>query len=225
MKAMILKFLMIVSVSMLVGGCATNQLYDYSAYKQSRPRSILVLPPVNNSTDVSATYSMLSQTTYPLAEAGYYVFPVTLVNETFKQNGLNVPADIHAVAPSKLKDIFGADSALYITITQYGTKYIMIDSVTTVSADAKLIDLKTEKILWQGTATATNKEGKNDSSGGLMGVLISAVINQVVSSVSDESHKIAGVTAQRLLSAGRPKGILYGPRSPNYEKDEFAASK
>ena len=68
-----------------VTGCANNrQPYDYTAFKQSRPASILVIPPLNNSPDVAATYSMLSQVTLPLAEAGYYVFPVSLVDETFR---------------------------------------------------------------------------------------------------------------------------------------------
>lgn len=55
----------------LFAGCAERQTIDYSAYKQSRPKSILILPPLNESPDVKATYSMLSQVTYPLAEAGY----------------------------------------------------------------------------------------------------------------------------------------------------------
>lgn len=73
----------------LVTGCASTQKsVDYSAYKEARPRSILVLPPLNESPDVKATYGMMSQVTYPLAEAGYYVLPVALVDETFRQNGL-----------------------------------------------------------------------------------------------------------------------------------------
>ena len=50
---------------------------------------------MNNSPDVNATNSMMSQATVPLAESGYYVFPVTLVNETFRHNGLTTPSDIH----------------------------------------------------------------------------------------------------------------------------------
>lgn len=48
----------LLSVSLLVG-CAAPKTVDYSAYKQARPKSILVLPPLNESPDVKATYSML----------------------------------------------------------------------------------------------------------------------------------------------------------------------
>jgi hypothetical protein len=128
MLSKMVKLLACVSVAVLAG-CAAPQPYDYTVFKQSRPRSILVLPPLNQSPDVKATYSMLSQMTYPLAEAGYYVLPVTLVDETFKQNGLTSAGDIHAVAPAKLREIFGADAALYVTVTQYGVSYRLIDSV------------------------------------------------------------------------------------------------
>ncbi|WP_269436840.1 GNA1162 family protein [Ralstonia solanacearum] len=114
-----------------MAGCAVpTKNVDYAAFKASKPRSIVVLPPLNESPDVKATYGMLSQVTTPLAEAGYYVLPVALVDETFRQNGLTTAADIHGVPVAKLKDIFGADAALYVTITQYGTKYMLIDSVT-----------------------------------------------------------------------------------------------
>ena len=218
MHSTLLKFVPLLFIAVILAGCATSQPYDYSEYKQSRPHSILVLPPINNSPDVNATYSMLSQMTYPLAESGYYVFPVTLVDETFKQNGLNTTADIHAVTPNKLREIFGADSALYITITKYGTSYMVISSAAIVSASAKLIDLKTDKLLWQGSASASSEEGQNNS-GGLAAILISAIIKQIVSNVMDASHNVAGITSQRLLFAGHQNGILYGPRSPNYGKD------
>jgi len=200
-------------------GCATTKApYDYTQFKQSRPSSILVLPPLNSSPDINATYSMLSQVTLPLAESGYYVFPVSLVDETFHQNGLNNPAEMHEVKLQKLREIFGADAALYITVTQYGTSYTVISSESRVSAEARLIDLRSEQVLWSGTATASSAEGRN-SSGGLVGMLVQAVVSQIIESSTNHSHRIAGIASNRLLSAGIPNGMLYGPRSPKYQTD------
>lgn len=215
-----IKLFALLCVAILTTGCATQgKPYDYSAYKESRPHSILVLPPVNNSPDVTATYGVLSQAAYPLAESGYYVFPVALVDETFKQNGLNSPADIHAVPPAKLQEIFGADAGLYMTITEYGSSYRVVSSTTRVTANASLVDLKTGAILWNGSATASSDEDRNNSGGGLAGMLIAALIHQIISNVSDVSYQIAGRTSLRLLSAGQPNAMLYGPRSPNFGKD------
>lgn len=214
-----LKFIAVAMCGVLIQGCATPPSpFDYTAYKESRPRSIVVLPPVNNTPEVNASYSVLSYATKPLAEAGYYVMPVTLVAEAFKENGVTQPADMHATSAQKLREIFGADAALYVSISKYGTVYQILNSSSTVSADAKLVDLKTGKQLWSGTATASSAEGGNQQ-GGLAGLLIAALVKQVLGTMMDQSHQIAGITTARLLSAGMPNGVLYGPRSPNYGKD------
>ncbi|MGC7839081.1 DUF799 domain-containing protein [Pseudomonas sp. L7] len=203
----------------LFAGCAERKTTDYAAYKQSRPKSILIVPPLNNSPDVKASYSMLAQVTYPLAEAGYYVMPVALVAETFRQNGMTTPADIHELPTAKLHEIFGADAALYVTVSDYGTRYMVLSSATIVTASAKLVDLKTGTTLWTGTATASSEEGRQNQ-GGLIGMLITAAVNQVISSVQEDAgYPIAGITSARLLSPNPNGGILYGPRSPKYGTD------
>ncbi|MGE8311232.1 MAG: DUF799 domain-containing protein [Pseudomonas protegens] len=208
----------LLAVSLLVG-CAAPRSVDYSAYKQARPKSILVLPPLNESPDIKATYSMLSQVTFPLAEAGYYVMPIAVVDETFRHNGLTNPADIHGLAPAKLNEIFGADAGLYITVKEYGTSYMLISSATVVTASATLVDLKTGTTLWTGSARASSEEGNNGNNGGLVGVLITAAVKQIINTSTDAGHPIAGITSQRLLSAGQRTGLLYGPRSPKYGTD------
>jgi hypothetical protein len=214
-----LKLVACVTPMIFAVGCATQKpAYDYTAFKAAKPRSILVLPPLNNTPEVNATNSFYAQVTYPLAEAGYYVLPVALVGETFKQNGLTTAADIHAVAPAKLQEIFGADAGMYINITKYGSTYMVMDSVIVVTAEAKLVDLKTGTVLWTGIASASNNEGGNNGGGGLIGVLVAAAVKQIISSTTDASHPIAGVTSSRLLSAGLYNGMLYGPRSTNYSK-------
>jgi hypothetical protein len=219
MSARYLKLAVSLLAAALLGGCVTPKTVDYAAFKESKPRSILVMPPVNESPDIKATYSLYSQVTFPLAEAGYYVMPVALVDETFKQNGLTNATEIQETSPAKLREIFGADSALYVKVTQYGTSYMVISSQTVVTATAKLVDLRTGTALWTGTASASSDEGGNNSGGGLIGMLITAAVKQIVNSSTDAGHPIAGVTSARLLSAGQPAGLLYGPRSPKYGTD------
>ena len=203
------------SLVMALVGCAAPQAdVDYSAFRESKPTSILVLPPLNDSVEVEATSAVLSQATLPLAESGYYVMPVAVMEETFRQNGLVTPDDIHDVPASKLREIFGADTALYMTVKEYGAQYIVIASTVTVSIEAELVDLRTGTKLWSGQKLVSYASG---SSGGIVGMLIQAVVDQVVNTLSDQGYQVAGMTNQALLSAGQPGGILYGPRSPHYE--------
>ncbi|MCW9697924.1 MULTISPECIES: DUF799 domain-containing protein [unclassified Avibacterium] len=166
----------------------------------------------------NATWGMLTATTYPLSEAGYYVFPVAVVNETFKQNGLTNAADIHNIKLDKLHSIFNNDAVLYITVKDYGTRYQLIQSVTTVEATAKLVDAKNGKELWYGTAIASDAGQKNNN-GGLIGALVGAIVDQVAGTLLDKGYDIAQLAGAQLLSPTKPNGILYGPRSPKYKTE------
>ncbi|MDF3036212.1 MAG: hypothetical protein K0S28_1486 [Paucimonas sp.] len=202
----------------ILTGCATTQQpYDYTNFKVSNPKSILILPPKNNSLDTKALYGFYSTTQRPLAESGYYVLPISLVDETFKNNGLTVPEDIHQVDKAKLHEIFGADAALYVTISQYGTKYMVLGSASIVTASATLVDLRNGATLWQGSATASSEEGQNNQ-GGLAVMLVTALVKQVIGTAIDQSHQISKMTNARMLTAGMPNGVLYGPRHPLYGK-------
>ena len=119
-----------------------------------------------------------------------------------------------------MRQIFGADSALYITVTKFGVSYTVVNSETMAQVQGKLVDLKTGATLWQGAAQASSVEGEQQQQGGLAAVLLSAVIKQVLASTFDNSHKYSGMATERLLVTGvANNGLLFGPRSPNYGKD------
>jgi hypothetical protein len=201
-------------------GCATPTAKDYSAFKSANPRSIIVLPPINKTPEINATVGFYSNTHKPIAESGFYVFPASLVYETFKGNGISIPDEIHNVELKKLQEIFGADAAMYIVIKEYGTKFQVFSSASIVTADATLIDLRTGTTLWEGTATASSAEGQDNSQAGLAGLIVRAIVSQVIGTVTDQSFQISKSTSERLLSASQPKGILYGPYHNKYRQDK-----
>lgn len=214
-----LRLALALGVATLLGACATRPPYDYTAFKQSRPKSMLVLPPVNDSPDIKATSGVMATATAPLAEAGYYVMPVTMVDETFKRNGLTSPHEIQEISAAKLREIFGADAAVYIRVKDYGTKYLVVGSDTRVTVEGKIVDLRNGAVIWEGIATASSQESSSSSQGGLVGLLVAAVVNQIVGTMTDASFNYAGVANMRLLGAPVRNGVLYGPRSPNYQTD------
>lgn len=200
-------------------GCASTPAPQSTAKARIRtqPNSIVVLPPLNHSPEVQASISVLAQATAPLAEAGYYVIPVTLMTETFRQNGLEVPQDIHAISPKKLRSIFGADAALYIEVIDYGARYKVLSSETTVKVKGRLVDLRSGSRLWEGEGRSSN-EVSPTSSRDLAAQLVAALVTQVVSSVTDASHSVAATATNRMLSPQSAYGMAYGPRSPLYQK-------
>lgn len=215
------KIVLLISIATLVlfSGCAKKpEPYGYSAFLQSKPKSILVVMPKNESLDVKGAPAVLANAILPLSEAGYYVFPPAVVQETFKQNGVYSANDIANIPLEKLKEIFGADSVLYIEVKKYGNSYVVISSTTEVVVSAKLVDLDTQKVIWSRSARYAESSGSNG--GGLIGMLVSAVLTQIINETTDNSYKVAYHT-DLMLFANQCNGcILYGPKSPNYQKDK-----
>ncbi|MEN9903843.1 MAG: hypothetical protein RLZZ555_408 [Pseudomonadota bacterium] len=208
----------VLCAGLLATGCASKPPKDYAEFQRADPRSILVLLPRNSSPDVLASYSVYSQVQAPIAESGYYVLPISLVDEHFKTNGLSVADDIHQVDPAKLREVFGADAALYIDIKDYGARYYVLGSASIVTAEGRLVDLRSGKELWTGKASASSEEQRQNNNMGLAGLLVSALVKQVMASALDESYSIAAITNSRLLYAKNPGALPYGPRHQEYRK-------
>lgn len=208
----------------LVTGCATVAPYDYTAFINAKPATLLVLPPLNDSPEIKATPGVWAQATRPLAEAGYYVLPVTLVDETFRQNGLTSANEIQEVPIEKLHAFFGADAAVYLHIKQYGTAYAVIGSDTRVEVEGRIVDLRSGELLWEGKAKASSSE-QQQAQGGLVGLLVGALVSQIVGTVTDAAFNYAAIADQRLLGAPQVNGVLPGPRSPDYGKPPVTTAR
>lgn len=207
------KMLAVAFVVFLIG-CATPE-YDYTNFHAHHPRSILVLPPLNESTDMKGTYGYLTTVTRPLAELGYYVYPVAVIDQYLKENGMANPGEMHQVSLKKIREIIGADAVLYITLKEYGAKFVLVNSVTRVTADARLVDTRTGKLLWNKTLQADSSQSNNNNSS-LLAVVVSAVVKQVASDVTDEAHDISKLANVGYWEKGN--GLLYGPYHPNYQQ-------
>jgi hypothetical protein len=203
----------------MTSGCATRApALDYTAFQSAKPATLLVMPPLNDSPDVKGSPAIWAHATQPLAEAGYYVLPVTLVDETFRQNGVHTAHDAQSVPLTKLREVFGADAAVYIHIKKYGSSYQVVASDVTIEVEARIVDLRNGALLWQGSARASSAEQRQQNQGGLVGLLVTAIVQQVVNTAADTSFNFAGIANTRLLGAPRYNGVLPGPRSPHYGK-------
>jgi hypothetical protein len=149
------------------------------------------------------------------------VLPVTLVDETFRQNGIQTPSDAQNISREKLRDFFGADAAVYIKISKYGTSYHVVSSDTVVEAQARIVDLRSGTLLWQGQAIASSAE-QGQGGGGLAVMLVTAIVKQIIGTTTDASYGYAGIADSRLLGAPRYNGVLPGPHSPLFGKEVAA---
>jgi hypothetical protein len=199
----------------LLGGCQTTKPYDYSNFRAHPPRSILVIPPLNESTTLGGTYSYLSTVSRPIAERGYYVFPVAVVDQFLKENGMPTTGEMNQVPVNKIGEIMGADAVMFLDLKQYGSKYVLLDSVTTVEVLAKLVDTRTGTLLWQGRGFAQQSGG---GSGNLLADVVAAMISQAINSKVDTAHNVSR-QANDTLFLPEHTGLPYGPYSPKYDRE------
>lgn len=201
------------AASLLAMTACQAQSYDYSAYEQYYPASILVLPPVDGTIEVDATYGYLSTVTEPLAERGYYVFPVAIVDRMMRENGMTEPTDMHNVPLDKLVEVFDPDAVLYITLTDWGTQFLLFDSQTRVTVNCRLVDADSGEEFWASSKTAVHSASSGQSD--LVGMLVSAVVNQITTSVSDPTLGVAR-QANDMVFLDYRDGLLYGERNSRY---------
>lgn len=187
---------------------SVDNYHDNGAFLEARPRSIVVIPPLNNSVEVNASYTFLSTISKPLAEKGYYVFPVAVIDLFMKENGLPSPAEMNDVPLDKIRENIGADAALYIVINDWGQKYQLLSSKAVVNADLRLIDTRTGALLWNGKARAEQGSGSNNQDNGIAGALLGAIIDQVAGSIIDHTYDLSREANRDAIHGG---GFLDGP--------------
>lgn len=201
---------------LLITGCSTPPPYNYEALLASEPRSILVIPPKNNSVEVNAPYIYLSTISRPLGEKGYYVFPVAVIDTFMKENGLPTPEEMNSVPLDKLYEHIGADAVLYVEINDWGQKYNILSSDTVVNVSMRLVDGKTGVLLWDASASVV--KSSDSGGGGLIGNLVNAVASQIMNSISDQTPTVAR-TANNIALYGPNQGLLNGPyAAPSVQK-------
>lgn len=204
-----IRLTLIALVGVILVGCGPVKPYDYSALEQSKPRSIVVIPPANNTVEVNAPYIYLSTISKPLAEKGYYVFPVSVIDHFLKENGLPTPAEMNSIPLDKIHEHIGADAVLYVSIEDWGQKFQLLSSKAVVKANLRLVDARTGTLLWDTVAYAEHANS-NNSGGGILGAIASAVADQIAGSIVDHTPTLS-VTANNNAINNTRRGLLYGP--------------
>ena len=206
----------VATVCLLVAqGCSVKRT-DYGAYLEHFPKSVLVLPPINESLEVQASGMFLSTITSLLAEKGYYVLPVAVVDAVLKGNGVPLPPEMHQVSLNKLEDVFNPDAVLYVTIKKWTTTYVVLNATTTVVLDYRLVDTDTKLNLWRWRQSFQYSPSNQQS--GLVGKIVVAAVH-AANSGSGRLERDVAINANRTAFYRPHHGLLTGARHPDYEED------
>lgn len=174
-----MKNMLIASACILLSGCVAQPVKkDMSAFITAAPRSILVVPVVNKSLDVDAPNYVLAALPVPIADKGYYVFPVNTTKFVLEQEGFYEGDRIHRESPVVLAKLFDADAILYVTIHRWDAQYVVFSTAVTVEFEYKLVSRDGAEI-WSEKKKMLYSPQQNNS-GSPLAQLISAAISAAV---------------------------------------------
>lgn len=203
----------------ILAGCNPPQSApkDYTLLRADNPRSILIVPVVNRTVDVTAGDYFLATISRPIAERGYYVFPINLVKHILEDDGLSDANLVHSADPHRLGELFGADSILYITINKWVAKYAVFSTSVEVEFIYSLKSGKTGSELWASKEAMTYVPSNNSSGNPLVDLIAAAVtagITKAVPNFIPLAQQANGNAVVRLH-----QGLPAGPHHPLHGQD------
>lgn len=212
-------FWAIVLVSIVLISCG-KVVTKYDAFPQmyeEKPISILVLPPINESTAADAKDYYATTVAEPLSLTGYYVFPIEVVTEVLHSEGLYDTEILDESAIPKFKEYFGAEAVLFIRILKWDTSYYVVGGNVKVKVAYKLVSTTTGETLWKYEGEKEiDTTGGSGGAGGFAGLLAKVVTTAVKTAATDYVPIAKKANFEALVS------IPYGKYHPQFGKDRNA---
>ena len=209
--------IVLIAAIVALAGCAhAPPKADYSQFRTESPRSILVVPVTNKSVDVNAPDYFLSTIAQPLAERGYYVFPLNMVKSVMADDGLSDANLVHSADPRRLGELFGADAVMYISIDRWDARYAVVTTNVTVELSYSLKSTHTGQQLWSNHQQIVYEPG-HANGGGLAGLLADAVTAAVAKAAPNYMPLARQANSQAVNLKGT--GLPAGPYNDLFGKD------
>jgi len=206
-------YLLSLTITVSLYSCAPKLLPKAEAYKsfyEEKPVAILVMPPINRTTNVDAKEYFHTTLSMPMNNAGYYVIPPFLSMEILKRESA-YDAEMFLNAPlTKFGNVFGADLALFTIINKW-QKASLLGTVT-VEVEYIFKSIKTNEIVYQRTGNITINANSNSGGGGL-GALVGMAVAAIKTATTD--YAVVGSVCNNVTLQDLPAG----PYSPSHNKD------
>lgn len=211
----------IILLTVAVSSCGvSNQLTRESQYAtmyENMPVTILVMPPINNTSNVEAKDLLYTSISRPLAEAGYYVISPLLAMDVLKAESA-YDAELFIDRPlTMFRDFFGADAVVFSEIDDWTKRGFGIDTkiryiIKSATSGEVLFDRSCDLYL-----------NLQQNSGGTSALshLVDLAVSAIATALTD--HIVAARKANYYIFRDIPRGKY----SPDYlqDKDVIAEKK
>ena len=190
---------------------------QYSKMYEEKPVTLLVMPPINNSTNVEAKDLLYTSISRPLVEAGYYVISPLLAMDIFKAES-GYDAEMFFDAPLNVfNNYFGADAVVFSVIDSWAKKGMGIQTKIRYVIKSAY----TNEILFDRSCDLYLDLSVDSGTGGLLGALVDLAASAITTAATD--HIVAARKANYFIVRDIPRG-KYNP-DHMLDKDVIAEPK
>lgn len=184
---------------------------------EEKPITLLVMPPINNSTNVEAKDLMYTSISRPLIEAGYYVISPLLAMDILKAESAYDAEEFFNASLTVFNNYFGADAVVFSVIDSWTKKGLGVQTEIRYVIKSAY----TNEILFDRSCDLYLDLSIDSGSGTLLGVLVDLAASAIQTAATD--HIVAARQANYFIFKDIPRG-KYNP-SHMLDKDFSAEEK
>lgn len=206
------KIALVLIYCFMATGCAPllTRGEQYAKLYEQKPTTILVMPPINNTTNVEAKELLYTSISKPLIESGYYVISPYLAMDVLKQESA-YDAELFIDAPlTQFHKYFGADAVVFSIIDTWAKQGFGIrTNITYIVKSALTNDVLFEKSCDLYLNLSTNSGGSS-----AFGAIVDLIASAVNTAATD--HIAAARKANYYIFTDIPRGKYH----PNFMQDQ-----
>lgn len=188
---------------------------QYAHFYEEKPLTLLVMPPINNTTNVEAKDLLYTSISTPLIEAGYYVVSPHLAMEVLKAESaydaeLFIDRDL-----AMFGKVFGADAVIFSVVDTWKKKGFGIE--TKIRYIVK--STKTNDVLFERSCDLYLDLSENSTNNSAFGAIASLAVSAIKTATTD--HIVAARKCNRYIFQDIPRGYYH----PQYQQDQEVSAK
>jgi hypothetical protein len=149
-RTRIIRWPFLVSTVVFFFGCAGGAQHSVAPdYKDRAPRSIAVLPILNETVSLKAPEMFRPILLNKLSMKGYETPALAFIDGRLRDKDIREAGQVNSLTPQELGTLLGVDALLYAYVTEFSTTYLLAYASMTVGARFELKDTKTGEKLWE----------------------------------------------------------------------------
>ena len=188
---------------------------QYAKMYEEKPVTLLVMPPINNSTNVEAKDLLYTSISRPLVEAGYYVISPLLAMDVLKAESA-YDSEMFFDAPlTTFQNYFGADAVVFSVIDTWAKKGMGIETKIRYIIKSAY----TNDTLFERSCDLYLDLSVDSGANGILGALVDLAASAINTAATDH------IKAARKANYYILRDIPRGKYSPEHMLDKETAAE